>query len=125
MSRSGLVLTAMALAAMAGAARAQASGDVVAGERIAQRNCSACHAVAGGVSPLAEAPPFRDLHRRYPAGGLAQLLQEGMIAPETPPEEGSPRRHPIMPMASLGADEVAELTAYLKSLEPAPPGPNR
>ena len=123
-----LGLAAVALIALAGAARAAerpASDLVVAGERVAQRNCGGCHAVSGGgASPLPAAPPFRDIHRRYRAGGLEQLLREGMLQPETLPEEGSPTRHPIMPMIDLGIDEVAELTAYLKSLEP-PPRPDQ
>ena len=98
---------------------------VSAGQRIAQRDCGGCHAVGSGASPLADAPPFRDLHRRYPAGGLRQILQEGMIAPLDPPEEGSPRRHPRMPMVTLGEDELADLTAYLKSLESSDLGPRR
>ncbi|CAN5529428.1 hypothetical protein BH10PSE3_BH10PSE3_26940 [soil metagenome] len=94
------------------------AGDAIAGQRVAQRNCGGCHAVAKGASPLDDAPPFRDLHKRYRAGGLAQLLREGMLQPLRMPEEGSPRRHPRMPMAVLGDDEITQLTAYLKSLEP-------
>lgn len=100
---------------------ADRAGDIVAGQRLAQRHCGSCHAVAKGASPLDDAPPFRTLHKRYRAGGLAELLREGMLQPLRTPEEGSPRRHPRMPMAVLGEDEVAELTAYLKSLEPSHP----
>jgi mono/diheme cytochrome c family protein len=119
-ARFGLALAALvALGGVAHAGERPASDLVIAGERVAQRNCGGCHAVAGeGASPLALAPPFRDIHLRYRAGGLEQLLREGMLQPESMPEEGSPPRHPIMPMIDLGVDEVAELTAYLKSLEP-------
>ena len=132
MSRLGIGLAAAIVVVLTGGARATdraASDSVIAGEHVAQRNCAGCHAVGGdGPSPLSDAPPFRDIHTRYRVGGLGRLLQEGMLAPTTPPEEGSPTRHPRMPMASLGADEIAELTAYLKSLEPAHPtheGPRR
>lgn len=91
-----------------------------AGLRLAKRYCAECHATADGHSPLPDAPPFADLHRRYPAGCLDVVLAEGMLAPLRPGEEGGPRRHPRMPMVVLGDDERAELTAYLLSLDPRP-----
>lgn len=99
-------------------ATATSGSTLIYGQRIAQRSCGGCHAVADGPSPVADAPPFRTLHRRYPAGGLAQLLEEGMLPPDRPLEEGSQPTHPRMPTATLGSDEVAALTAYLRSLEP-------
>ena len=127
MRRNALIIglaTALA-AAFAGAAGASEkidaanSVDISLGQRIAQRHCGGCHAVAAGDSPLADAPPFRNLHRRYPAGGLAQLLDEGMLPEVNPREEGGRPGHPRMPTAKLDLDEVAALTAYLRSLEPA------
>ena len=91
------------------------------GQRIAERNCGGCHAVASGASRLADAPPFRTLHDRYRPGGLDHILQEGMLRPSRMPEEGSPRTHPRMPMADLDDDEVAQLKAYLRSLDPRMP----
>lgn len=119
-------LAATVVAAFAGAASAGVAprpveatgGDISLGQRIAQRHCGGCHAVAAGNSPLADAPPFRNLHRRYPAGGLAQLLDEGMLPEQHPAEEGARQGHPRMPTAKLDLDEVAALTAYLRSLEP-------
>jgi len=96
------------------------SGQIATGQALAQRHCGGCHAVTRSVSPLADAPPFRDLHLRYPPGGLATLLEQGMLPPDKPPEEGSRPSHPRMPSAVLGADEVAALTAYLRSLDPRP-----
>lgn len=113
---STLLAIAMALA-LPGAPRTSPA-DVAAGQRIAEENCGMCHATGKGPSPLPGAPPFRDLYHRYPAGGLAQLLQEGMIAPTSPPEEGRPQQHPRMPQVLLDDDQVAELPAYLSSLDP-------
>jgi len=104
--------------APAPAAATPAAATIAYGQRIAERSCGGCHAVGEGASPLADAPPFRTLHRRYPAGGLAQLLEEGMLPPATMQEEGSRPSHPRMPTAALDPDEVAALTAYLRSLEP-------
>lgn len=103
---------------LAGCAWGQATAPISQGQRVAQRSCGGCHAVADGPSPLADAPPFRDLHRRYPAGGLKQLLDEGMLPSTRPLEEGSRPGHPRMPEAKLDLDEVAALTAYLRGLEP-------
>src|SRR3954447_25467007 len=37
------------------------------GRTIVQMNCATCHAIGRqGESPTAKAPPFRDLHKRYP-----------------------------------------------------------
>jgi mono/diheme cytochrome c family protein len=96
------------------------SSQALGGQRIAQRNCGICHAVDARPSPLADAPPFATLYRRYPPGGLDQILTEGMLAPSRPPEEGSPDHHPRMPMVELDEDEVAQLKAYLRSLDPRP-----
>ena len=126
MIRPVMVIGALALAGCmtvgagdaAPAVAAEPASTLAYGQRIAQRGCGGCHAVADGASPMADAPPFRVLHRRYPAGGLAQLLEEGMLPPDRPLEEGAPRTHPRMPAVALGSDEVAALTAYLRSLEP-------
>lgn len=119
---AGLALGLTAARAVAdpqtGPSPLQALGE----QGVAQRNCGTCHAVAPGAdrSPLADAPPFAALYQRYPAGGLDQLLTEGMLAPSRPPEEGSPSRHPRMPMVQLDDDEIAQLRAYLRRLDPRP-----
>lgn len=101
------------------------SAEAAYGRRIAERACAACHAIANGSSPNPRAPPFRELHRRYRAGGLDALLTEGQIAPVSPPEEGAARLHPHMPQATLGDDEIAALKAYIHSLEPGRPAHGR
>ena len=119
------VLALLAACASGGAATpapaptATAAATLAYGQRIAERSCGGCHAVAEGASPLGDAPPFRALHRRYPAGGLPQLLAEGMLPSDSAPEEGSQATHPRMPTAVLDPDEVSALTLYLRSLEPA------
>ncbi|MGZ3313094.1 MAG: c-type cytochrome [Caulobacteraceae bacterium] len=115
------VLVALAGAAMAVVAVAPAwaqTHGVEQGRRIAKTYCGQCHSLGGGPSPLAGAPPFAKLHRRYPkGGGLGDLLGEGMIAPATPQEEGQPRMHPRMPQAHLDEDQVADLVAFLKAVQ--------
>lgn len=118
----GLLLVSLTGACALASAPAQpAPPGISGGQRIAERHCGGCHAVGAGASKLADAPPFRTLHERYSPGGLGEILQEGMLRPSLMPEEGSPRFHPRMPMADLDDDEVAQLKAYLGSLDPRGP----
>lgn len=120
MKPAGVLLAAVALVLVAAPALArQASASN--GERLARRHCGGCHAVRDGASPLPDAPPFASLYARYPPGGLAAILEEGMLAPRRPPEEGAPRSHPRMPMSLLDDDQRADLEAYLRSLDPRRP----
>ncbi|AWN39588.1 c-type cytochrome [Methylobacterium durans] len=77
------------------------------GAAFVQSNCARCHAVGRvGSSPLAEAPPFRTLHERYPVENLAEALAEGITT-----------GHPSMPEFSLDPGQVDDVIAYLKTLE--------
>jgi len=70
-------------------------------------NCSHCHSVERvGESPLRVAPPFRTLHERYPVESLQESLAEGIVT-----------GHPSMPEFQLDPGQVADVIAYLKSLE--------
>jgi cytochrome c len=113
---TGLV-TVLAVMAVNPIASAE-TPDVSAGRRIAEQNCGGCHATGAESSPLADAPPFRQLYLRYPAEGLGWLLQEGMIAPQEPRDEAPQVFHPRMPIVDLDVGQVSELRAYLQSLEP-------
>jgi mono/diheme cytochrome c family protein len=74
-------------------------------------NCARCHAVERvGASPLAIAPPFRELHRRYPVEDLAEAFAEGITT-----------GHPSMPEYRLAPDQIEDVLAYLRSLGPARP----
>ena len=77
------------------------------GKILALYNCARCHAVDRvSQSKLGTAPPFRTLHTRYPIETLTGALSEGISA-----------GHPRMPPFHLGPDQVADLVAYLKTLE--------
>ncbi len=112
------VLSAMGALAMSGMAMAQ---DVSAGRAVAQRYCATCHHIADGESPLEDAPPFASLKDRYGAGGLAELLEKGMIKDRPHPlQEGKRLVHPRMPAFPLREDEVVALADYLRTFETAP-----
>ncbi|ALL12323.1 c-type cytochrome [Caulobacter henricii] len=117
---AGLLLALSGPAALA--QPAAATLPISGGQGLAQRHCGGCHAVGAGKSPLADAPPFASLYLRYPRGGLDQILTEGMLTPRRMPEEGTPERHPRMPMVALDDDQVAQLKAYLQSLDPRTAG---
>src|SRR6476659_5341705 len=98
-----------------GAFLSLASSPVLAQSPAVQRgltfvrvHCAQCHAIDKvSESPLAIAPPFRTLHLKYPIEDLARPLAEGIIA-----------GHPTMPQFRLEPDQVADVIAYLKTLEP-------
>jgi cytochrome c len=70
-------------------------------------HCAHCHSIDKITpSPLKDAPPFRTLHLRYPVESLEESLAEGIIT-----------RHPTMPQFRLDPGQIADVIAYLKSLE--------
>jgi mono/diheme cytochrome c family protein len=77
------------------------------GQTFVRTNCARCHAIDKvSPSPLSVAPPFRDLHRRYPVDVLAEALAEGIRT-----------GHPSMPEFRLDPGQIGDVIAYLKSLE--------
>ena len=101
-----LVATA-ALMAMIELSTAQTAPDVQRGRVLAQTYCSGCHAIYKvGPSPLTIAPPFRELHNRYPVENLEEALVEGIVS-----------GHPSMPEFTFDPDQASNLIAYLKTLE--------
>ncbi len=99
------VLAAALVATTCGAALAD---EVERGRALVEANCASCHAVGlEGDSPLAEAPPFRELHERYDVEMLSEALVEGIVT-----------AHEGMPEFVFQPVEAAEIIAYLRSLEP-------
>jgi cytochrome c len=77
------------------------------GKNFVVTNCSRCHAVDKvSPSPLKIAPPFRDLHLKYPIETLQESLAEGIYT-----------GHPTMPTFRLEPDQINDVLSYLKSLE--------
>ncbi|HEY7551246.1 MAG TPA: cytochrome c [Hyphomicrobiaceae bacterium] len=86
---------------------AQQSPALQRGLTFVRVHCAQCHAIDKvSESPLPIAPPFRGLHLKYPIESLARPLSEGIIAD-----------HPTMPQFRLDADQVADVIAYLKSVQ--------
>jgi cytochrome c len=77
------------------------------GKRLALTWCAKCHAIDKlSPSPLKIAPPFRELHERYPVDMLQEALAEGLVT-----------GHPTMPEFRFDADQVGDFLAFLKTLE--------
>jgi mono/diheme cytochrome c family protein len=82
--------------------------EVQRGLAYVRTNCARCHSIDKiSDSPLGIAPPFRQLHKRYPVEDLAEPLAEGIRT-----------GHPTMPEFKLDPGQVADVIAYLKTLEP-------
>ncbi len=84
-----------------------ASPSEMRGKTFAQNNCARCHSIDRVTeSPLKIAPPFRELHHRYPVDTLAEAFAEGIYT-----------GHPTMPEFQMDPDQASDLISYLKSLE--------
>jgi len=105
------VLAAAALAFMPSLASAQEpsvlSPPAQRGLVFVRTHCAQCHSIDKiTASPLKDAPPLRTLHLRYPIESLEESLAEGIIT-----------GHPSMPQFRLDPGQIADVIAYLKSLE--------
>jgi mono/diheme cytochrome c family protein len=121
MRRRDTVLICIGLAAMAlgvvpaaggapGAPVEPGQAQIAAGQAIAERDCSTCHAIGPvGDSPFEGAPRWRDLHDRFDVGDLGESLAEGIVV-----------GHEAMPAKAYEPADVQALIAYLRSLETAP-----
>ena len=79
------------------------------GHALVLRDCAACHAVeATGASGFSPAPPFRTLKDKYPLDSLEEALAEGILS-----------GHPAMPEYEYAPDEIADIIAWMKSLDAA------
>ena len=79
------------------------------GEHLVGILCGRCHAIGrSGESPIIHAPPFVDLHRRYPLLALREPISRGIAAP-----------HDLMPKLNLTPADIDKIVAYVNSLRAA------
>lgn len=106
-TRLELLLIGALACLVADVASAQISPSAQRGRTFAIVNCSGCHSIDKATpSPLSIAPPFRDLHRRYPVESLEESLAEGIVT-----------GHPAMPEFQLPPDQIGDFVNFLKTLE--------
>jgi mono/diheme cytochrome c family protein len=95
------------LAGLAHPALAQMSPAAQRGLTYVRTYCARCHSIdRATASPLRAAMPLRELHQRYAVGDLAASLAEGIRT-----------GHPSMAEYQLDPGQVADVIAYLKTLE--------
>jgi cytochrome c len=99
-----VLISLLVLAISGSIARAD---DIAAGQKLVEANCSRCHAIGlTDKSPLAKAPPFREVVTRYPPESLGEALVEGIVT-----------GHNEMPEFVFESDQAMEIIAYLESLK--------
>ena len=87
-------------------------GDPEKGLALALERCGGCHAVTPGTeSPVAEAPKFETLGQRWPVEYLEEALAEGIMVGHEDYQ---------MPVFQFTTEEIADLIAYLKSIQTGP-----
>jgi mono/diheme cytochrome c family protein len=106
--RAHIVIVFLSIAAAHGAANGQSiSPAEQRGLNFVRANCARCHAIDRlAPSPLAIAPPFRELHKRYRVESLQEAFAEGI-------QTG----HQNMPEFRLEPDQIGDVIAFLKTLE--------
>lgn len=83
--------------------------SAIRGERLVAVRCGGCHAIGPvDASPHEGAPPLRDIPSRYPVENLEEALAEGIMV----------GHDAVMPTFQLPSDEIADILAYLRTLEP-------
>ncbi|WP_310541337.1 cytochrome c [Phenylobacterium sp.] len=111
MARPVLILAALLggalIAAQASAQDAATDASADRGRDLVLKHCSRCHSLAPtGPSSEPSAPPFRDLHKRYPVENLGEALAEGILV-----------GHPQMPEFRFGPDDVTAVIDYLNRIQ--------
>lgn len=100
---------AVTLAVLLLAVPARAEGDPAAGEALAARLCTGCHAIAKGEPSLAPAaPPLASFAERWPLEHLEEAFAEGIVVGHS----GGVR----MPEFVLEPQQIDDLLAYLATL---------
>jgi mono/diheme cytochrome c family protein len=83
------------------------AADLGRGRELVQAECGRCHAVGPtGDSPLKDAPPFREVVKRYEPALLAEALAEGIVT-----------GHNDMPEFEFSPEDIGALVAYLEGLQ--------
>ena len=81
--------------------------NVENGRLLAESRCAHCHAVGRrGPSPVAAAPAFRRLGRKWPVENLAEALAEGIVV-----------GHPAMPAFAFSPAEIDDFLGWLGAIQ--------
>jgi mono/diheme cytochrome c family protein len=106
-----LACVALPLVYAGSALAAGNAGAASEGKTLLEKHCARCHSIAAtGDSPLAKAPPLREVYRTFPVQELESGFAEGM---------GS--RHRDMPQIQFSTEQVSAILNYLGSITGVPP----
>lgn len=87
-------------------AAAAVANEIDDGRALVEANCARCHSIErSGDSPHPDAPPFRQLHERYPLTALEEAFAEGIST-----------GHPDMPQFVATPEQITAILAYIQSL---------
>lgn len=76
------------------------------GRALVFENCSGCHAIGtNGDSPQPQAPPFRELSKRFPIDALEEAFVTSI-------DTG----HPGMPVFKASREQIADIITYIASV---------
>ena len=104
-------VASLALLIVGVSAQGAMSTSASEGKILLEQNCSRCHSIdATGMSPLAKAPPLRQVYLKFPIQELESGFAEGM---------GS--RHKDMPQIQFSAEQVSAILDYLGGITGHPP----
>lgn len=82
--------------------------DIEHGRALAEANCARCHGIGSDdQSKHPDAPEFRTLSERYPVDALEEAFAEGIVT-----------GHPDMPEFEATPGQIADIIAYLESIQP-------
>jgi len=77
------------------------------GKALVEHNCSQCHSIgAKGKSPHSEAPPFRELLKRYPINALEDGFVDTIYS-----------NHPDMPVFKVKPDQLDAILYYIATIQ--------
>ncbi len=100
------ILFCLAIVCAGSTGTAKADDSIARGRALVTENCSGCHAVGfAGKSPNPQAPPFRDLSKRFPIDALEETFI-GTI------DTG----HPGMPVFDASQEQIDSIIDYIASV---------
>lgn len=103
-------VTAVVVTAASAADRDVPQAVVPDGKALLTDKCGRCHAIdATSSSPLAQAPPFREVFRKFPTEELRIRLLEGVVS-----------HFEDMPQVDFTEEEVTAIINYLSTLYVTP-----
>ena len=89
-----------------GALAVELSPTQAGGRAILQKNCGRCHSVdSSGESPIANAPPFRNIYAKFSAEELEMRLSEGVVS-----------HFRGMPQIDFTSEQTTQIIDYLNVL---------